>query len=542
MTSPRRRQLLGGLAVTIALVASILALAVGEAGLRLAYFVRASLVAAIALPYVAGHAYGPAPPWADSVRLLEPDDVLMWRMRAGTRRRYVDVFSPVHVEEDRVALFRRFWPSVPESLRSNPTWDVALNSRGFRAPEFDARHRPPRLRIVCLGDSWTFGANVDQDDAYPQRLEALAREAFPGADLEVLNLGVLGYTSYQGIELLRRVALALHPDVIVIGYGMNDSSIAGFRDADMKPAKAAPSIRTLAAVSERSEVFRLLRYVALAARYQPTSMADVIRQADARAAEAVKAGSPAHEYGKAEAWTRVPLADYERNLTEMVALAKGQGARVVLMFNELWAENPYRATTRSVARRLDVPFIDTPALVASARQRMEIELERRLGLQAEPRQIDGDDVEVVFRVHSNSYRVPTALYIAGAHAALGELVPNRVAMHDDGTDGDQRAGDGVWSHAARMRPGTRLAYVYTNSGGEGRWEGLDVPALREVKVEGPGGRMLYRPIDSFGKLAVQADSWHTDADGYRMIAAAVLQALKQDEEFRRRLERRAGSH
>lgn len=541
MTVTRRRQLLGGLAV--GLVATILAFAVGEAGLRVAYLVRTSMVAAIALPYVVGHGYGPSPPWGDSVRLLEPDDVLMWRMRPGVRRRYVDVFSPVHVEADRVAIHRRFFPSLPEALRSNPTWDVALNSRGFRGPEFESPPRPSRLRIVCLGDSWTFGANVGQDDAYPQRLEALARQAFPGADLEVLNLGVLGYSSYQGIEVLRSVGLALEPDVIVIGYGMNDSSMAGFRDEDVKSAKApaAPWTRRLASAAEWSEVFRLLRYVALAARYQPASVADSIRQADARAAGAMKAGSPADVYAKGEAWTRVPLPDYQRNLTEMVALARSRGAGVVLMFNELWEENPYRAAARSVARRLDVPFIDTPALVASARQRMETELERRLDLKAEPSRIDGDDVEVVFRVHGNGYRVPTAFYIVAAHAALGDLVPNRVAMHDDGTNGDQRAGDGVWSHAARMRPGTRLTYVYTNSGGQGRWEGLDVPALREVKVEGPGGRTVYRPIDSFGKLPAQADSWHTDADGYRMIAAAVLQALKEDEEFRRRLERRAAS-
>jgi lysophospholipase L1-like esterase len=541
VTVTRRQQLLGGLAV--GLLATILAFAIGEAGLRVAYRVRTSLVAAVALPYVLGHAYGPAPPWGDHVRLLESDDVLIWRMRPGVRRRYVDVFSPIHVEEDRIAIHRRFLPSLPESLRSNPTWDVTLNSRGFRAPEFESPKRPSRLRIVCLGDSWTFGANVGQDDAYPQRLAALARQAFPGADLEVLNLGVLGYSSYQGIEVLRSVGLPLEPDVIVIGYGMNDSSMAGFHDADLRTAKppAAAWTQRLAAAAERSEVFRLLRYVALAARYQPASMADAIRQADARAAEALKAGSPADVYAKGEAWTRVPLPDYERNLTEMVALARSRGARAVIMFNELWLDNPYRAAARSVARRLDVPFIDTPALIASARQRLDAELERRLGLQAEPRPIDGVDVEVVFRVHGNGYRVPTALYIVAAHGALGDLVPNRVAMHDDGTNGDQRAGDGVWSNAARLRQGTRLTYVYTNSGIQGRWEGLDVPVLREVKVEGPGGRTLYRPVDSFGKLTLQADTWHTDADGYRMIAAAVLQALKADDEFRRRLERRAAS-
>ena len=72
----------------------------------------------------------------------------------------------------------------------------------------------------------------------------------------------------------------------------------------------------------------------------------------------------------------------------------------------------------------------------------------------------------------------------------------------------------------------RLAYVYTNSGREGRWEGLDVPALRTVVVDAPAGRRLYRPIESFGKLYLQADAWHTDATGYALIARAVFDALK----------------
>ena len=35
-----------------------------------------------------------------------------------------------------------------------------------------------------------------------------------------------------------------------------------------------------------------------------------------------------------------------------------------------------------------------------------------------------------------------------------------------------------------------------------------------------------RPIESFGKLYLQADAWHTDATGYALIARAVFDALK----------------
>jgi hypothetical protein len=95
-------------------------------------------------------------------------------------------------------------------------------------------------------------------------------------------------------------------------------------------------------------------------------------------------------------------------------------------------------------------------------------------------------------------------------------------MYDDGTHGDQRAGDGVWSLAATAQPGTPVFYVYTNSGTPGVWNGLDVPEIRAFTVPANAGRTVYRPIDTFGRVYVQADSWHPDAAGYDLIAHAVL--------------------
>jgi hypothetical protein len=99
-------------------------------------------------------------------------------------------------------------------------------------------------------------------------------------------------------------------------------------------------------------------------------------------------------------------------------------------------------------------------------------------------------------------------------------------MRDDGLGGDERAGDRVWSLRAAFPPGTRLKYVYTNSGRPGRWEGLDVPRVRELQVgASPDGRPVHLPVESFGRIYMQADNWHTDAVGYDLIARAVAAAL-----------------
>jgi len=56
-----------------------------------------------------------------------------------------------------------------------------------------------------------------------------------------------------------------------------------------------------------------------------------------------------------------------------------------------------------------------------------------------------------------------------------------------------------------------------------------VPHIRSFTVEaGQQGKIVYRPIESFGEVYMLADSWHTNAAGYELITKAVLEVLKSD--------------
>jgi hypothetical protein len=222
--------------------------------------------------------------------------------------------------------------------------------------------------------------------------------------------------------------------------------------------------------------------------------------------------------------------DYEKNIIEMIKLSRGHGAGVILLYNEMW-QTPYRGVLEKISNAEGVPLVDSKVLIDQARARMEKQLEEILHLRPpeDSQAISSEEIEVVFRVYLGKYAVPKAIYITGVHPKLGDGVPNRVVMYDDGTHGDQRAGDNVWSYVATFVPGTRLFYIYTNSGEEGRWEGLDIPEIRRftVKPANEGGK-VYRPIESFGEIFMQADGWHTNAAGYDLIAKAVLETLKEE--------------
>src|SRR5260370_12572336 len=116
-----------------ALLTTIVFFLVVEAGLRAAYAGRNALVTYVPLPYVVGDDYGPIPPWLDNLLILRPDPTLIWRNIPSARRNYVDIFTPVWADSDRIALLRRFLPSLPKEFRANPVWRIALNDTGVRS-------------------------------------------------------------------------------------------------------------------------------------------------------------------------------------------------------------------------------------------------------------------------------------------------------------------------------------------------------------------------------------------------------------------------
>src|SRR5579872_2348744 len=158
------------------LVTTLIFFVVLEVSLRVVYAVRNVFVHYVPLPYVVGDDYGPIPPWLDNMVILHPDPVLIWKNTPNARRNYVDIFTPVWRDSDRIALLRRFTPWLPKEFRSNPVWRIALNEEGFRSAPLPGPKRAGVLRIACIGDSWTFGMNVDQDRMYPARVEALLEE------------------------------------------------------------------------------------------------------------------------------------------------------------------------------------------------------------------------------------------------------------------------------------------------------------------------------------------------------------------------------
>jgi lysophospholipase L1-like esterase len=101
------------------------------------------------------------------------------------------------------------------------------NSLGFRGPEVSPDKPDGTFRIVGLGDSFTFGTGVRNDDTFLSELERILAFQAPETNVEVLNLGAPAYSTTDEIGLLRHKGLTYDPDLVVICLFLNDAGGGG---------------------------------------------------------------------------------------------------------------------------------------------------------------------------------------------------------------------------------------------------------------------------------------------------------------------------
>ena len=99
-----------------------------------------------------------------------------------------------------------------------------INSFGFRDKELNSDYvKDRKYRILCVGDSITFGEGVSTNKTYPKLLEKELRSKF-SKNIEVLNAGVPGYNTYDELLYIKNYLIKLSPDMIILGFFMGNDS------------------------------------------------------------------------------------------------------------------------------------------------------------------------------------------------------------------------------------------------------------------------------------------------------------------------------
>jgi lysophospholipase L1-like esterase len=259
--------------------------------------------------------------------------------------------SNVRVFEGDPLLFWRLIPNLHDVLwKATP---VSTNAQGLRYDHVVGPKPAGAFRIVCAGDSVTFGYRVPRVYAhrnqgtlgglsYPMLLERWLRAANPGRTIEVIPLATPGYSSHQGLARLRRDIGWLQPDVVTACFGWNDIGLRAQNDAaTMKTDWLSVTARRL--LSHSQALVYSSRW--LRSRRGPPHP-DTVR--------------------------RVSRERYVDNLLEMARLVRGHGASPVFIgsvYRDRVAHPPEgdvmgadRAALRDAAQEAGVPYLEVREL------------------------------------------------------------------------------------------------------------------------------------------------------------------------------------
>jgi len=145
------------------------------------------------------------------------------------------------------------WVNRPhQNTRTVGGWSVRTSSAGFRDREYRRTKPGGVLRILLVGDSFTFGYGVAEDSTYGKQLERLLRRAGPSCEgVQVINAGVNGYNTLQEVAFVRVIGIEYAPDIVLVGFTPNDIMGA----AEAKTMLRFPLLRKLLAESALYQFF-----------------------------------------------------------------------------------------------------------------------------------------------------------------------------------------------------------------------------------------------------------------------------------------------
>ena len=105
------------------------------------------------------------------------------------------------------------WWNAPGTRGEQHGDTIVINDVGARSRRNLTDAPPPgALRVVCYGESFTFGSEVADGESWPAQLEEQSQ-----GSLEVWNLAVGGWGTDQALLRFRDTREALAPDIVLLG-------------------------------------------------------------------------------------------------------------------------------------------------------------------------------------------------------------------------------------------------------------------------------------------------------------------------------------
>jgi lysophospholipase L1-like esterase len=123
----------------------------------------------------------------------------------------------------------RFFVFVDYSRPGKITWPKQASQVALLKKTRQKLRRGEKVKIVAFGDSITAGGDASEPSLiFWQRWAESLQRKYPRATIQAINGATGGDTTRNGIERLETKVISEKPDLVLIGFGMNDHNIPGF--------------------------------------------------------------------------------------------------------------------------------------------------------------------------------------------------------------------------------------------------------------------------------------------------------------------------
>lgn len=270
-----------------------------------------------------------------NLEIYEPDPKLYWKLKPNQNCYTKVAHKPVHI-----------------------------NSHGTRGTEFQIEKPPNTLRILCLGDSRTFGWGLSEAQTYSglleQMLQGAAGTPHPGLlpsegrgkQIEVINAGVNAWSYAQMLVYFRDTALRYKPDVVILADAnlwtqFSENNSPEFAERFMSRVRLKNLLR-------RSALYHYVVEMKLKVYYEKHRQKFI--PVDPRQDTLFK-----------EQQQKDPDTVFRDAIEEVCTLAQREGVKPVLLYlpmlDELESNEPSSILKikRNISQRLNVPLVDISA-------------------------------------------------------------------------------------------------------------------------------------------------------------------------------------
>lgn len=110
-----------------------------------------------------------------------------------------------------------------ETLSGKLTYHIKTNSQGLRSNRELSETKPENtIRVLCIGDSFTYGTGVDNEYTYPAILSEYLEKQYPDKNIEVINAGVFLYDIIDEMDYYAEKGHIFKADFVVVQFYEND--------------------------------------------------------------------------------------------------------------------------------------------------------------------------------------------------------------------------------------------------------------------------------------------------------------------------------